>query len=674
VTALCVLPFLLVGLRVLWLQVARVEDLRRRADSQHMRRVWLPPHRGAITDRNGEPLAYTMFNTSIVAEPEKVTNPRETARALARALGTSPHRLERLLGSGRKEVFLERRVTPMLDRRVDLGAFPGIREEIELKRVYPQGDALAHAVGYVDHAGVGRGGIEKEFEWLLKGQPGWGTELRDALGGTYVAPGRRRRDPVPGHDIVLTLDATLQDVATSELTRAARALRAKGGALVAVDPATGEILALVSWPSFDPERLVGTPEDAFRNRAVMEPYEPGSTFKLVPAATALRERFVSPESPVHCENGSYNFGGYTIRDHHPHGLLTFSRAFAVSSNIAFAKTGIRCGPRMYQTARALGFGSVSGVELPGEAAGFVRQPERWSKRTAATLAIGYEVMATPLQLAMAYAAVANDGVLLRPHLVKAIVDPAGNIVHRAHPETVRQALSPELARTLRGLLGEVMTHGTGKDAALEWVVTGGKTGTTEKLVNGEYSGHRHFASFVGMAPLEHPRLVCAIVLDEPETATFGGSAAAPVFREMLEAAGRLPGAWLGPEYATVVVEPPPAEPRFWSPPVVLAGTRAAGKGADGAPDEVPDFRGLSLRQAVRTLRAHGIHAEVEGTGIVMEQEPAPGEAWADTVTLTLSRDAAGGAGKAALLEGTERGRERRVPAAVPARARRAARP
>jgi cell division protein FtsI (penicillin-binding protein 3) len=624
---LAALPLVAVLGRVGWLITVRGDEISRRAESQHLRRVWIPPHRGKVTDRNGEPLAYTMFNYSIMAEPSQVEDPRGTARALGRALGVSPVRIERQLRSPRREVYIQRTITPMMERRVDLGSLPGIHEKLELKRVYPLGESAAHVIGFLDFDEKGRAGIEGEFDDFLRGQPGWTTELRDAHGNSYFALGQRSKPAKEGNEVVLTLDAVLQDVAASELQAAAESLDAKGGTLVAVDPKTGDVLAMVSWPFYDPERVREADPSNLKNRVVTDPYEPGSTFKIVAASTALADGLLKPGTPIHCENGRYSFGSYVITDHHPYGTLPFKSCFAVSSNIAFAKVGNLCGDRLYKTARALGFGTPTGIGLAGESGGLLRPPSQWSKRSAGTVAIGYEVTATPLQLAMAYATAANGGVLMRPQLVKRIVDPSGHVLFESHPQAVRRVFSPEVAATLRSFMREVMVNGTGKDSNLEWIETGGKTGTTEKLVDGHYTGTRHYASFVGLAPIDDPKIVCAIMLDEPKGATFGGSAAAPVFKEMLEAFGRLPGSWLKPQYAQLAVDVPSRREAMGFGPGVSQAEGHDGNGGTLSPEEgFPDLRGEPLRRALQVLGAYGLTPRVDGSGVVQDQDPPPGTA------------------------------------------------
>jgi membrane peptidoglycan carboxypeptidase len=316
----------------------------------------------------------------------------------------------------------------------------------------------------------------------------------------------------------------------------------------------------------------------------------------------------------------------------------------VSSNIAFAKVGQGCGTRLYDVARRLGFGSPTGISLAGEASGVLRHPDQWSARSSATLAIGYEVMTTPLQLALGYAAVANDGVLMRPRLVRSITDPEGRTVYRSEPEEVRRALSSEVAATLRSFMREVVTSGTGKGAALSWAEVGGKTGTTEKYIKGVgYDSRRHFASFVGIAPLDDPQIVCFVMIDEPQgLSAFGGSAAAPVFREVMDVWGRFPGASISPPYRTLVVQevdgpgggigPHSLEARNWR-------TRPSER--PSPPSGVPDVRGVSLRRALQTLQAHGLGARVEGTGVVTRQIPPPGAPLTRAVALVCSRRSQG---------------------------------
>ncbi len=666
VAVVCLLPLALVLARTVWLTLVRGDELRRRADTQHLYRAYQPAQRGSVRDRDGNDLAVTVYNQSVVANPRLVKDPKATAHILAAALDLPVSQVESKLRSLKGEVYIQRTFTPSLDRRVDLSSLPGVFERLELKRVYPRGELASHVVGFVDAAGIGQAGIEKEYEALLKGKPGWATQLRDGNGDVIQALGKHHKPSQSGCDITLTIDSALQDVGASELKKQAEALHAKGGVFVAVDPRTGEILAMASWPSFDPERMNAQDRGAIRNRIVTDPYEPGSTFKVVATVAALKEKLLEPGTPIHCEMGRYSLDGAVFTDHHPYGTMTFQDCFAHSSNIAFAKVGKRCGPALYETARALGFGVPTGVGLPGESSGLLYPPRRWSGRTAPTMAIGYEVMVTPLQLAMAYAAVANDGVLMRPQLIRSITDSDGRTVFRSRPEPVRRVMEPSVARTVRAFMRRVMTDGTGKSANLDWVEAGGKTGTAEKLVDGHYSGNKHYASFVGIAPYNDPEIVCMILIDEPQGFTFGASAAAPVFKEVLEAVSRLRGARLRPDYATMMVGEPPANAK---------GLELASVEADeGSPEfpptpspegGVPDVRGQSLRQALWTLQINGMRADVTGTGVVVRQDPAPGTDSTTTVALECAlppaqveddEDDRGGEGQAMLASAGRAGK------------------
>lgn len=593
VAAVCVLPFVLLVPRLIWLQVLQSEALGRRTEMQNMRRLRIPPQRGDILDRNRARLAFSAPDTVAVDW--------------------------------------------------DSGG------EIRMRRLYALGESAAQLVGFVDARGRGSGGIERALEDELCGHPGWATELRDATGATYLIPGRPGKPQVSGYDVVLTLDAELQDIAHARLRRAVETENAKGGCLVAVDPHTGEILALAGYPSFDPEDVRGASRQVLNVAAVTTPYEPGSTFKLVTALSALESGLMKPNTIIHCENGRAVVSGRTVTDHEAFGALPLHSCFAHSSNVAFAKIGTLCGPGLYDTAIRMGFGTPTGLGLPGEASGYVPKPERWSKLTPASMAYGYEVMVTPLQLTMAYAAVANGGVLMRPWLVKSIEDEGGRVVYRNRPQAVHRVAEPAVARQLLSFMREVVTDGTGGSADLPWVEVAGKTGTAEKVINGSYSRSRHFASFVAAAPAESPRIVMLVLIDEPKS-HFGGQAAAPVVREVLEAYRRLPGALLRPEYATLDV---PGAPKRWSLSDFLVDTSVADPRDDagvepaGTLGGLPEVRGLSKRDALKLLHAWGVEITVDGSGRVYEQEPAPGSPLPEVVHLLCRPEVARFGGDAA---------------------------
>lgn len=559
------IPFLLVTARLLWLQGIDQSDLQRRVELQSRAREYIPPPRGDILDRNGVRLAISVPDSSRTGEK---------------------------------------------------------------RRLYPLGEAASQVVGYVNHEGKGEGGIEKQLHETLEGHPGWSTIRRGGTGQRSQSALWEGRPAKKGHNVTLTIDANLQDVAMSRLSEACKELKAKSGTVVGLDPQTGEVLVMASWPSFDPEnyRNYGTAVRA--NKAVTMPYEPGSTFKLIPTVAALESKRFGMNTTIHCENGTYKLRGRTLTDHKELGLLPMHRCFAMSSNIAFAKIGERTQGLMYDVARRFGFVGATGIRLPGESGGRLKTPDRWRQDTPASVAMGYEVMCTPLQLAAAYGAVANDGVLMRPYVLKTIQNEAGAEVFRNQPEPLARVLDSKTCGQVRDLLREVVEQGTGAEAQLGWTTVGGKTGTTRKLVKTgtrpsgkpilNYSPDHHYASFVGMAPLENPRMVLLVLIDEPAT-KYGGAAAAPVFREILDAYRRIPGAKLHPEYPMVTVAKEPTRDRlkdFWATPALADGTLPPVSDQDDS----YDFRGQSTRDALTWANDLDLEIEFRGSGRVVKQE------------------------------------------------------
>ena len=575
------LPLALIIPRLLWLQVAQVDQLDRRAERQRMQRVTVPAQRGDIVDRHGRPMAYSLADTS-----------SSTAYSMAR-------------------------------------------------RVYPYGARAAQLVGFLNSNGKGAAGLEKRFEKTLRGHPGWATRLRDGdptdKKPNFILPNSRSRKPERGHTVVLTIDAAVQDIAAGAIDDAVKNLEAKRGVVVAVDPRTGDVLAIAGSPTFDPERPANFPYSRYGLRAVSDPVEPGSTAKLIPALAALRSGTITPETIIHCEDGRYRMGRRLITDHDPYGALTFRRCFAVSSNIAFAKVGELLDPNaLYATARDLGFGRASGIHLPGESRGRVYPVKRWTRESAPSISIGYEILVTPLQLAMAYSAIANDGVLMRPRILKALLGSEEDSHVEFRPESAQRVCEPSEARLLKEFMSEVVEDGTGGAASLPWARVGGKTGTAEKLINGAYSRKNHLTTFVGMAPVEDPRIVVLVMIDDPQKEIWGGTAAAPVFKRVLEAYARVDKALIHPDYPEVVVAPEGERSLVSLIEPAVAGGAASVSGTLSNSGGLPDVRGMSTRRALQVLGGEAVH--VVGSGVVCSQKPAPGTRAEGSVTLTC-RDA-----------------------------------
>jgi len=614
------------------LQVARHGEFRERAERQQQRVVELHPPRGAIFDARGRELAVSVEVESAFAVPRQVTDPAATARALARVLGLDAGRLARLLRQDGEFVWVARKLDPPQAKAVAALELEGVYFLRESKRYYPLRELAAAVLGYVGTDNHGLSGLEAAFDAQVAGTPGRRTVLRDARRGTLLDPALSFADAQPGADLHLTLDAAIQYVVERELLAAVQRHRAAAASAVVLDPATGAVLAMASVPGFDPNRFSEYPAAAWRNRAVMDAFEPGSTFKMVTAAAALEANVLDPADVIDCGMGGITLASVRINDHKPFGRLTFREVIARSSNVGAVKAGLLVGAeRLHAAVRAFGFGEPTGVDLPGESPGIVRPLERWSPLTKAYVAFGQGLSVTPIQLATAFAAVGNGGSLPRPQVVAAIGQAGERREPRPPPGARRQVASAATLRTLERLLEAVVADGTGRAAAVAGYSVAGKTGTAQKAVAGGYSADRFVASFVGFAPARRPALVAAVVVDEPRGALYhGGDVAAPVFgaiaRETLLYLG------VPPERDPLERWPGEPEPSRETHRAVVAAAPAAGDafvpaslpgaGTDAA--VVPDFAGLTARQAIARSSRLGLRPVLRGRGVVGRQAPAAG--------------------------------------------------
>jgi cell division protein FtsI (penicillin-binding protein 3) len=612
----------------LWdLQVKHHDEYHDRASRQQQRVVELDPPRGAILDARGRELAVSVEVESAFAVPREIESPKAAAAALAGALHLDRARLERQLDADREFVWVARKLDPPQVEAVRALRLRGVHFLPESKRYYPLRELGAQVLGYVGTDDRGLGGLEAAFQAEIGGEPGKRTVLRDARRGTVLDPDLSFYDAVPGKNLHLTLDAALQYVLERELKAAVEERRAKSGSAVMLDPRDGAVLAMASYPTFDPNRFRDFDAESWRNRPIQDAYEPGSTFKMITAAAALEANVIDPEDVIDCEMGGITLAGVRISDHKPFGLLTLREVIAKSSNVGAIKTGLRAGEkRLYQSIRDFGFGDLTGVDLPGESAGIVRPVERWAPLQKAYVSFGQGLSVTALQLAAAFGAVANGGELLRPHVVAAIGDGAERRELHSHAEVVRRVASPQTLRSLERMLEAVVTEGTAKAAAVSGYAVAGKTGTAQKVIDGAYSPDRFVASFVGFAPAREPRIAGIVVLDEPRGAYHGGDVAAPVFgafaREALLYLGvppeREPLESWPREVAPPEVAPEPVAPEVAG--VVLA----ANEGLPPAGPVVPDLHGFTARQALRSTARLGLRPVLEGQGFVEKQDPPAG--------------------------------------------------
>lgn len=636
--------------RLAYLQVGQRDVLVERARRQHQRTVELHPKRGDILDRHGRVLAWSVDSDTIYAVPAEIAEPEATAAAVCAALyDCSPGRRESMaarLAGNRAFAYVKRQATPDEARRIAELGLQGIGFLAEDRRYYPNGTLASHVLGYVGVDNQGLGGIESTFDRAITGNTGQVLVQTDARRRAFS---RIERPPTAGAAVVLTIDAHLQYIVERELRAGIAAFEADGGAAVLLDPQTGEVLALASEPTFNPNFFAEATADERRNRAVQDLYEPGSTFKVVTASAAIEERVVELEEIFDVSAGYIVVAGDRIPDFTRHDPLTFEDVIVRSSNVGAILVGLRLGPeRISRFVRRFGFGQAIAPDFPSESAGLVWAPETLTDRALASISMGYQVAVTPLQMAAAVAAVANGGELLRPRLLRAISRTDGRETTERH--VIRRAISRATATELAGIMHQVVERGTARRARVPGYTVAGKTGTAEKLIDGRYSHYDHYASFVGFAPVEDPRMVLLVMLDTPRTreingirqrAYTGGAVAAPIFQKIASAALRHLG--VSPDgnggSPHVVAETAPVESRPAPSPSaatafgdvrfgrVSASSRTATSGNPAHPSSVrrmPDLRGLSAREVVESLGRLGLGARVVGDGAVTRHDPPPG--------------------------------------------------
>ncbi|THJ16553.1 MAG: penicillin-binding protein 2 [Nitrospira sp. CG24B] len=524
--------------RLVTLQVLQAAVLSAQADRQHQKTVSLEGARGTIVDRHGKILAMNVEVPSVFGVPNTVDSPLKTARQLSPILHVRTDELERKLRQDRRFVWLARKLDPEQGRRLDRLSLDGIGVVMEGRRFYPKGPLLAHVLGFSGMDGEGLEGVEHRYEPYLHGEKRMMVLQRDALGHTVFPKGMMERSPTPGHSLTLTIDEVIQYIVERELEDAVGRARAKSGTMIVLDPKTGAVLAMAVSPRFDPNAVSALSRDRWRNRALTDTYEPGSTMKAMMAAAAIEERVVRPNTMVFGENGHMMVANTVIHDHERLGWVSFAQVIQKSSNIGAVKTGMALGEqRLYRYLQAFGFGQRTEIDLPGEGAGLVSNPRDWGRRSIASISIGQEIGVTPLQMVSAVAALANGGVLMKPYVVSEIRDAEGQILKQIPPQTRRRIVSPETARSVTKILEGVVTDGTGGKAAIPGFRVAGKTGTAQQI-DGDtktYSTSRFVASFAGYVPSDIPRLAMIVIIDEPQDKkASGGSVAAPVFSRVGE--------------------------------------------------------------------------------------------------------------------------------------------
>jgi cell division protein FtsI (penicillin-binding protein 3) len=507
----------------------------------------IPARRGDVLDRDRQPLARTVSGYAVKFVPSEAAHREESIAMLARLLDEAPDRLRRK--ACRNRPFLAKRGLLLDHDRVRaLCALEAVYLEREQARVYPHGQNGAHMIGFASVDNAGLEGVELQFDAELSGLPGWAVMALDGKGRNHSLPGEFFRAPKDGDQVVLALDRDCQAIVEQELRRGVEESGAASGTVIVMDPRNGDVVALANHPGFDPNDPGEYPNSNRRNRAVTDIFEPGSTFKIVTLAASVRHEVVGPDTLLNAENGCAQFDGYTIRDHHPYGEITFREAVEHSSNICFAKVAQRIGKEnLYQLARDFGIGCPTGVQLPGETGGLLRPPREWSRRSLSTISIGQEVAVSALQLVNVAAAVANGGALMVPRISLGLMNGEGKWLARHEPRRLRTVLTKEESRRVTDYLVGVVERGTGHLARVPGIPVAGKTGTAQKAEGGGYVPGKYVASFVGYLPADDPMAVILVVLDEPQEKYYGGEVAAPLFRSIVERIMTTQGVQMGEE-------------------------------------------------------------------------------------------------------------------------------
>lgn len=609
--------------RLYQLQVVEHERYVLRAAGQQKRPVTLDAPRGTIYDRRGRELAISVEVDSAAVNPAAVGDPEAVAVELAAVLGESRRHMLARLNSDGYFAWIKRKLDEPEARGLRELELPGVSFLKESKRYYPQRTVAGRMLGFVGTDNYGLGGLEARYEKTIAGQAVKRTLLRDARDVPLLFPSQAHAEPAPGDDLYLTLDATIQYITERELAVTVERHNARRGTAVVLDPRSGEVLAMASYPFFDPNEFSSYRPHERADPAISHAYEPGSTFKVVAAAAALEESLFDPGDVFDCERGSLVLDGVRIKDHKSFDMLTFREVLEKSSNVGTMKIAAAVGARrLHEQIEAFGFGRRTGIDLPGESPGIVRPLDAWQPRSYAYISFGQEIAITPLQLAAAFGAIANGGTLYRPFVVAGSAAEGGT-AERRQPQIVGHPIRRSTALTLERMLEGVVADGTGTQARVDGYRVAGKTGTAQKVgPGGGYSATDYVASFAGFAPARDPAVVAVVVIDEPRGSYHGGEVAAPTFARIVEQVLFYLGV---PPDDRESLDSWPGE----VPPESVLARRQHRAGDRAMPlavetDGLPDLGGLTARQALVAAARLGLEVTLHGNGLVERQRPAPG--------------------------------------------------
>ncbi len=621
--------YVLVVIRAFHIQVLGVKGIRERSAKQYGTSIPLVPKRGMIYDRTGSELAVSIATKSIFVQPGKLKSPGKAAALLAPRVSRSASELKKRFSAEKGFLWVRRQMPStaadeaVRDVKEALGATDGIGTVEEPKRFYPNRELASSLLGFTNPDSEGIEGIELSLNKYLRGERAYLLCERDARGRLIMPASNPVEVNSKGHSVTLTIDRNIQHIAERELQASVEKFDARGGMAVVLSPKTGEILAMATAPSFNPNAPAGAPASARKNRVLTDSFEPGSTFKVFTLASALETGAVDLNEKFFCENGAYPYAGKVIHDTHRYGWLTPPDILKYSSNIGITKVNEKMdGGRFHDMIRAFGFGSRTGIELKGEVPGLSPSRSAFDSRIRrATVSFGQGISVTPLQLAVGMSAVVNGGKMMKPYVVREIRDPEGNTVFRGEPRELRRVLSPKTSAQMREILGNVVQEdGTGTQARIKGFLVGGKTGTAQKVEpgTGRYSPDKRTASFVGFLPLRDPELLILVVIDEPRGQVYGGVVAAPAFNQIAVKTAY----YLGIQPTEAIAAAAPSPPDRPGPGRVLV--TPVSTAAPSNSMIMPDLIGLSMGRVVDLMNRYSIKLSISGSGVAREQTPAPG--------------------------------------------------
>jgi len=617
------------------IQIIKSEELKYFAERQQMKVEKILPERGVIYDRDGVLMVYNKNDVSYYLDLRMVSkkDKKIIAKKFSSAFGKSYEHYMKLMNQSSKTICIEKKTPGEKSLLLKNFKVTGLFSREDPTRVYHYNNLASHLLGYLNEDYTGMNGVEKSLNDFLKGEEGIRLVERDAIGDVITFLEEETRSALPGNNIYLTIKKSFQNALEEELRNGINEYNAISAVGIIMNPNNGEILASANIGDYDPNKFWNFSNEERRNKSVTDTYEPGSTFKTFSLAALLDQDLCKEAEIINVENGKYKFRTANIHDTHKFERLTVKRVFEESSNIGLAKLSQRIDDELfYKYMRGFGFGNYTTINLPGEVKGNLKKPNEWSALTKAFMSFGYEVSVTPVQLTAAFSAIVNGGILYKPQVIKNITDSNGELISGTERKEIRRVISEETSQRMKNLLKGVVEEGTGELARLSYISTGGKTGTSKKIVNGKYTSD-YYSSFAGFFPVENPQVVCLILVNAPQEGKYGGKVAAPIFKKVVEKLIELDPSLTGsPEkilpgksdYNFIYTKNSEEEKNNIAP-VIHQNKTVSIQNIELKKNIMPDLKDVSLRDAIKLLTKLGLKYKINGSGKVVSQSILPGD-------------------------------------------------